>query len=126
MSIQADHRQRCPAAAVATLPPGPAPDPSALCFESEYTMDQGDPRTTFRGLPLTDEQDREIRHYIHTKERSGERWDTPELQAMLADMLNPPEVADDEARDESMESERATAEGEESLDAVRSGAHHAE
>lgn len=38
----------------------------------------------------------------------GEPWDTPELQAMLADMLNPPEVVDDDvqARDESMAAER--------------------
>jgi hypothetical protein len=91
-------------------------------------MEQGNPGTTFRCLPLTDEQDREIRHYIHTKERSREPWDTPELQAMLADMLNPPELADDEsgARDDSMESERAAAEGEESLDSARRGAQRAD
>jgi hypothetical protein len=37
---------------------------------------------------------------------------------MLADMLNPPEDADDDvqARDDSMAAERMTAEGEESLD----------
>jgi hypothetical protein len=81
-------------------------------------MNEDKPETRFRGLPLTDEQDREIKHYIHTKERKGEQWDTPELQAMLADMLNPPEVVDDDAqaRDECMAAERVTAEGEESLD----------
>jgi hypothetical protein len=37
---------------------------------------------------------------------------------MLADMLNPPEVVDDDvqARDESMAAERMTADGEESVD----------
>lgn len=81
-------------------------------------MEEGNPGTTFRGLPLTAEQDREIRHYIHTRARSGLPWDTPELRAMVADMLNPPELADDErqATDESMAAERATAEGEEPLD----------
>lgn len=74
--------------------------------------------TTFRGLPLTDEQDREIRHYIHTKERRREQWDTPELRAMLVDMLNPPEVVDDDVQaiDNCMAAERATANSEESLD----------
>lgn len=80
-------------------------------------MNDDSPRITFRGLPLTDGQDREIRHFIHTKERRGEQWDTPELQAMLADMLNPPEVEDDvQATDNSMAAERATAASEESLD----------
>lgn len=81
-------------------------------------MNDGSQETTFRSLPLTNEQDREVKHYIHTKERRGEPWDTPELQAMLADMINPPEVVDDDAqaRDESMAAERMTAEGEESLD----------
>lgn len=78
--------------------------------------------SSFRGLPLTSEQEREIRHYIHTKERRGEPWDTPELQAMLADMLNPPEVIDEDAqaRDDSMAAERGTAEHEESLDTEES------
>lgn len=88
-------------------------------------MNAGNLEATFRGLPLTEEQDREIKHYIHTKERRGEQWDTPELQAMLADMLNPPEVADDDtqARDESMASERGTAEDEESLDVDKLRSH---
>jgi hypothetical protein len=74
--------------------------------------------TSFRGLPLTNEQDREIRHYIHMKERKGEPWDTQELEAMLADMLNPPEVIneDAQARDDSMAAERATADREESAE----------
>jgi hypothetical protein len=88
-------------------------------------MNHDNQGTSFRGLPLTDEQDREIKHYIHTKQRKGEPWDTPELHAMLADMLNPPEVVDDDsqARDDSMATERATAEGEESLDTDRLQSH---
>jgi hypothetical protein len=81
-------------------------------------MDQGIPGSTFRGLPLTEEQEREIRHHIHTKMRSGAPWDTPELQAMLADMLNPPEVVDDDcqSREASMAGERVTAEHEDQVD----------
>lgn len=88
-------------------------------------MNEGTPGTTFRNLPLTVAQDREIRHYIHTKERKGEQWDTPELKAMLADMLNPPEIVEDDGQtwDDSMAAERATAEGEESLDLDRLRAH---
>ena len=90
-------------------------------------MNEGTPRTTFRGLPLTNEQDREIKHYIHTKERNGEQWDTQELQSMLADMLNPPEVSDDDVQgsDDSMAAERSTAEGEESLDTDKLPTHGA-
>jgi len=81
-------------------------------------MNDGNQETSFRGLPLTDEQDREIRHYIHTKERKGEPWDTPELEAMLADMLHPPEIIDEDAqaRDDSVAAERETAEHEERAD----------
>jgi len=39
---------------------------------------------------LTPEQDAEIRHYIKQKKQHGALWDTPELEAMLADMLVPP------------------------------------
>ena len=55
------------------------------------------PPDTFRGLPLTREQDSEIRHFIHCRKRSGLPWDTPELEAMLADMLDPPEVDEEGA-----------------------------
>ena len=74
-------------------------------------MKESRPSTTFRGLPLTSEQDSEIRHYIHTRERNGMPWDTPELDAMLADMLNPPELATEERQsiDDSMRAEHATA-----------------
>lgn len=49
-----------------------------------------DPKSTFRRLPLTVEQDAEVRHYIRKKVRHGEPWDTPELAAMVRDMLEPP------------------------------------
>ena len=49
-----------------------------------------DPNRTFRGLPLTPEQDAEIRHYIKSRKQHGKPWDTPELAAMLRDMLEPP------------------------------------
>ncbi|GAC1319153.1 MAG: hypothetical protein NVS3B11_05110 [Collimonas sp.] len=55
-----------------------------------------DPKSSFRGLPLTPEQDAEVRHYIKVKKRHGEPWDTPELNAMLRDMLEPPTEDDDE------------------------------
>ena len=74
-------------------------------------MKESRPSTTFRGLPLTSEQESEIRHYIHIKERNGVPWDTPELDAMLADMLDPPELAVEERQsiDDSMRVEHATA-----------------
>lgn len=70
-----------------------------------------EPANTFRGLPLSSEQDSEIRHYIHTRERNGLPWDTPELQAMLADMLDPPEADEEDRRSlsDSMGTERAAA-----------------
>ena len=58
-----------------------------------------DPQRTFRGLPLTPEQDAEIRHYIKVRKQRGKPWDTPELAAMLRDMLEPP--GDDDLGDES-------------------------
>jgi len=69
------------------------------------------PPDTFRGLPLTSEQDSEIRHFIHCRKRCGLPWDTPELDAMLADMLDPPEVGeeDPDALSDCMQAERAVA-----------------
>ena len=49
-----------------------------------------DSKNTFRGLPLTSEQEAIIKHYIKVKKRHGEPWETPELNAMLKDMLEPP------------------------------------
>lgn len=76
-------------------------------------MNQSEPETTFRGLPLSPEQDSEIRHYIHVRMRSGAPWDTPELQAMIADMLDPPELSAEDSGSigDSMRSERRTALG---------------
>ena len=60
-------------------------------------MNESTPATTFRGLPLSPEQDSEIRHYIHVKRRYGAPWDTPELHAMLVDILDPPELSDEDS-----------------------------
>lgn len=59
-------------------------------------MTDMDPERTFRGLPLTPEQDAEIRHYIKSRKQHGKPWDTPELDAMLRDMLEPPGEDDQE------------------------------
>ena len=68
-----------------------------------------DPSKTFRGLPLTEEQDAEIRHYIKQKKQQGVPLDAPELSAMLRDMLEPP--CDDEGGiDRYAETNRADAE----------------
>lgn len=81
-----------------------------------------DPRSTFRGLPLTAEQDAEVRHYIKKKNQHGEPWDTPELAAMLKDMLEPPSGDDDEldaAADETKAfAERAAAAIDEDIDPI--------
>jgi hypothetical protein len=74
-------------------------------------MDDLDAGHTFRGLPLTPEQDAEVRHYIKKKKQRGEEWDTPELRAMLHDMLEPPGGDDDDLTDEDDDDEtRAVAE----------------
>jgi len=54
-----------------------------------------DPSSTFRGLPLTPEQNAEVKHFIKVKKQHGEPWDTPELKAMLRDMLDPPSDDDE-------------------------------
>ena len=83
-----------------------------------------DPQSTFRGLPLTAEQDAEVRHYIKKKKQHGEPWDTPELAAMLHDMLEPPGDDDDEeefdaAADEMKAvAERAAASVDEAMDPI--------
>ena len=68
-----------------------------------------DPDTTFRGLPLTPEQDAEVRHYIKLQKQRGLPWDTSELSAMLKDMLQPPGDEDDEF-DASADETKAAAE----------------
>jgi hypothetical protein len=84
-------------------------------------MNDTESRTTFRGLPLTPEQDSEIRHYIHLQTRNGAPWDTPELEAMLHDMLDPPELADEDEQslEDSMAAEYSTAMGEDLPDGDR-------
>jgi len=57
-------------------------------------MPDATPQSTFRGLPLTPEQDAEVRHYIKRQKQHGAPWDTPELAAMLEDMLEPPSNED--------------------------------
>jgi len=77
-------------------------------------MKDTEPATTFRGLPLSPEQDSEIKHYIHTRQRCGAPWDTGELRAMIADMLDPPELADEDNQSvrDSMRAEQTTARDE--------------
>ncbi|RQS59867.1 hypothetical protein DID96_35050 [Burkholderia sp. Bp8963] len=85
-------------------------------------MANSDPQSTFRGLPLTAEQDAEVRHYIKDRTRRGLPWDTSELRAMLKDMLQPPGDGDgdvafpvDETR---AAAERATASVDEAMDPI--------
>lgn len=81
-----------------------------------------DPDTTFRGLPLTPEQDAEVRHYIKSQKQRGLPWDTSELSAMLKDMLQPPGDEDDEfdasADETKAAAERAMGSVEEEMDAI--------
>lgn len=80
---------------------------------AEDIMADIDPQRTFRGLPLTPEQDAEVRHYIKVCKQHGKPWDTPELDAMLRDMLEPPsedgqdENFDDDFGDARIAAERA-------------------
>jgi len=78
---------------------------------SEDRMEEFNPGNTFRGLPLTPDQEREVEHYIRTKQRSGLEWDTAELREMIAEMLNPPQLGrDDEVTlEESMAFEKSVA-----------------
>ena len=81
-----------------------------------------DPKSSFRGLPLTAEQDAEVRHYIKKKKQHGEPWDTPELAAMLRDMLEPPSIDDDgsgtSTDDTKSAVERAAASIEDEMDPI--------
>ena len=80
-----------------------------------------DPASTFRGLPLTAEQDAEIRHYIKHKKQHGTQLDTSELAAMLKDMLEPPSYDDeglDVAEEMNAEAERAAASIDEAMDPI--------
>jgi hypothetical protein len=55
-------------------------------------MNDINPEKTFRGLPLSPAQEAEVQHYIDRQKRRGLPYDTAELQAMLADMLDPPSL----------------------------------
>ncbi|MGF6604103.1 hypothetical protein P3T23_008858 [Paraburkholderia sp. GAS448] len=85
-------------------------------------MRNTDPRSTFRGLPLPPEQDAEVRHYIKRQKQRGLPWDTPELAAMLRDMLEPPGNDGGESSatvDETIAAtERATASIDEAMDPI--------
>jgi hypothetical protein len=48
------------------------------------------PEFSFRGLPLSAEQESEIQHYIHQRERRGLQPDVEKLRAMVHGMLEPP------------------------------------
>lgn len=48
----------------------------------------------FRGLPITREQDAEIRAYIMHCEANGSPWDTLELDYTIIEMLYPPPTDD--------------------------------
>jgi hypothetical protein len=88
----------------------------------EKAMTDLDPDATFRGLPLTAEQDAEVRHYIKVQTQRGLPWDTPELSAMLKDMLQPPGDDGDEFDDPQDETkaaaERAMGSVDEEMDAT--------
>jgi hypothetical protein len=78
-----------------------------------------DPSRTFRGLPLTAEQDAEIRHYLKKTMQHGALLDGPELTAMLRDMLEPPGLDDEVlffADEVNADAERAAASIDETME----------
>jgi hypothetical protein len=79
------------------------------------------PGTAFRGLPLSVQQEREITHFIEARQRAGQEWDTPELAALIRDMLDPPELNEEDGLDlaDSTAAERFTASHEEANDDER-------
>jgi hypothetical protein len=85
-------------------------------------MADATPQSTFRGLPLTPEQDAEVRHYIKRKKQHGAPWDTPELAAMLKDMLEPPGNEDEgpgaTVAETRAATERATASIDETMEPI--------
>ncbi|MFL9934297.1 hypothetical protein P0D88_35145 [Paraburkholderia sp. RL18-103-BIB-C] len=85
-------------------------------------MTNSDPQSTFRGLPLTAEQDAEVRLYIKVRTQHGLPWDTPELSAMLRDMLQPPSYDNGDlgavADEMKAADERATASVDEAMDPI--------
>jgi len=85
-------------------------------------MDNLGPEQTFHGLPLTSEQEAEVQHYLHTRKRRGLPCDTQALNAMLADMLDPPPAddRDDNAGAEGVlaDADRASAMADDALDPI--------
>lgn len=57
------------------------------------------PTSSWRGLPLSPAQNREVLNYVRRCERAGLDPDTPELRSMIEDMLHPPELAEDGSDD---------------------------
>jgi hypothetical protein len=57
-------------------------------------MADATPESTYRGLPLSSEQDAQIKHYIKKRLHNQMPWDTPELTGMIDDMLCPPQSED--------------------------------
>jgi hypothetical protein len=74
-------------------------------------FNEPNPGTAFRGLPLSVQQEREITHFIEARQRAGQDWDTPELAALIRDMLDPPELGDEDEAElaDSTAAERFTA-----------------
>jgi hypothetical protein len=91
--------------------------------KQEKATANSDPTSTFRALPLTAEQDAEVRHYIKVRMQRGLSWDTSELNAMLKDMLQPPGDGNDEfdapADETKTAAERAKASVDEAMDPSR-------
>lgn len=85
-------------------------------------MEEIDPDRTFRGLPLTAEQDAEVRHYIKHRIQHGLGIDARELRAMLKDMLSPPDYDDLDldkvVGDTVADAERAAAAIDEAMDPI--------
>jgi hypothetical protein len=84
-------------------------------------FNEPNPGTAFRGLPLSVQQEREITHFIEARRRAGQEWDTPELAALIRDMLHPPELGEENRAElaDSTAAERFTARNEESSDDER-------
>jgi len=61
-------------------------------------MPDFDHANTFRDLPLTEDQDAEVRHCIEKRGQLGESWDTPEFDAMIKDMLEPTTDGDEQGQ----------------------------
>jgi hypothetical protein len=84
-------------------------------------MPDFDHANTFRGLPLTADQDAEVRNHIEKKEKLGEPWDTPEFDAMIKDMLEPPTDGDEQGQIVDLErqiEERAAATIDEAMEPI--------